>query len=532
MDRYQDRADRAAEVETSFLGGQSSNYSALHRAHEACPPVRELRGYQADALDKLRKLLAAGRRRVMLQLPTGGGKTRVAGAIAEGVLSKGNRLIFCVPAISLIDQTVRSFWDDGIRDVGVIQADHPMTDARQPIQVASVQTLQRRRIPEAHIVIVDEAHKQFASVAKWMRDPAWEQVPFIGLSATPWSRGLGKLYDDLVIAATIDDLINEGYLSPFRVFAPSHPDLSGVRVVAGDYHEGDLGEVMNKAPLIADVVETWRRLGEGRPTLVFAVDRAHARHLQRQFQTAGVATEYIDAHTDLQEREAIRKRFQAGEVKVVCNVGCLTTGVDWDVRCIVLARPTRSEILFVQMVGRGLRPARDKADCLVLDHSDTHLRLGFVTDIRCEALDDGSPAAKSKATSERKEPLPKDCPSCGFVKPPKAHKCPACGFAPEKRADVEVEDGELVEFGAAKRKREMSRDEKAGLYGQLRWIARERGYSEGWASHKFRERAGVWPNLYHDAPLQEPTPETLAWVKSRQIAFAKGKGKRHDRAAA
>jgi DNA repair protein RadD len=133
-------------------------------------------------------------------------------------------VIFTVPALSLVDQTVKAFWGDGIRDVGVIQGTNAMTDWSRPIQVASVQTLQRRPIPEADLVIIDECHRWFDFYAKWMADPACKSRRFVGLSATPWTWGLGQYFDDLIIAATLRDLISQGYLSPFRVFAPSHPD--------------------------------------------------------------------------------------------------------------------------------------------------------------------------------------------------------------------------------------------------------------------------------------------------------------------
>lgn len=329
--------------------------------------IRQLRPHQERAIALLRHSLGSGRRRPLLQAPTGAGKTLLAAAIVEGALSKGNRVIFVVPALSLVDQTVEAFEAEGLRafDIGVMQADHPRTNPACPVQVASVQTLQRRRIPESDVVVIDEAHRLFELYGRWMGDPAWARTPFIGLSATPWTRGLGRYYDDLLVAATTAELIEAGYLAPFRVFAPSHPDLSEVRTVAGDYHEGDLGEAMNRPPLVADLVETWLRRGEQRSTLCFAVDRAHAKHLQVKFEEAGVPTGYVDAYTEPGERALIRDRFHAGELRVVCNVGCLTTGVDWDVRCIILARPTKSEMLFCQIIGRGLRTADGKQDCLL-----------------------------------------------------------------------------------------------------------------------------------------------------------------------
>jgi DNA repair protein RadD len=405
---------------------------------------RELRPHQVKAIEKLRQSLGSGKRRPVLKAPTGFGKTVLAAAIVEGALAKKKRVIFTVPALSLVDQTVKAFWDDDIRDVGVIQGTNAMTDWSRPIQVASVQTLQRRPIPEVDLVLIDECHRWFDLYPKWMADPAWQRRPFIGLSATPWTRGLGQYFDDLIIAATTQDLISEGYLSPFRVFAPSHPDLTGVRTVAGDYDQGDLSGVMSDAHLVADIVDTWLQRAENRSTFCFAVDRAHAKHLQAKFAEAGVSTGYIDAYTPIGERCEIERKFHDGDIRVVCNVGCLTTGIDWDVRCIVLARPTKSEILFVQIIGRGLRPAEGKEDCLILDHSDTHLRLGFVTDIHHEVLDDGRPRANARASDRIR--LPKECPQCAFLKPPRTSKCPACGFKAEAIDDTEVAEGELIEI--------------------------------------------------------------------------------------
>lgn len=327
--------------------------------------MKPLRPHQQSALALLRQSLGRGNRRPMVQAPTGFGKTVLASHIVSGALAKGNRVIFVVPSISLIDQTVEAFHADGITSVGVMQGIHEMTDPSQPVQVASIQTIKRRRIPDANLVVVDEAHRWFEFMGQWMA--RWDAVPFVGLSATPWTKGLGKHYDDLIVAATTDDLIREGYLSKFRVFAPSKPDLSKVRTVAGDYHEGDLAEVMNQKALVADLVSTWKQRADGRPTLVFGVDRAHAKAIQADFQSAGITCGYIDAYTDRRERGVIAKQFNRGELQVVANVGCLTTGVDWDVRCIVLARPTKSEILFTQIIGRGLRTAEGKQDCIARD---------------------------------------------------------------------------------------------------------------------------------------------------------------------
>src|SRR5690606_25364577 len=187
--------------------------------------------YQQQGIDETYRAVAAGRRRPMLQMPTGAGKTETAVKIIQRALAKGKRVVFVVPAIELIDQTVARLAKYGVTCVGVIQADHPGTDRTQPVQVASVQTLARRMLPETDLVIVDEAHQVFKIITTWMAERT--TLPFIGLSATPWSKGLGKLYTDLIRPVTLQQLIDRRErLVPFRAFAPSHPDLTGVKTVA------------------------------------------------------------------------------------------------------------------------------------------------------------------------------------------------------------------------------------------------------------------------------------------------------------
>lgn len=499
----------------------------------------DLDEHQRRAEDMLRHSLATGHKRPMLQAPTGAGKTVIGARVVEGAIAKGNPVIFAVPFLSLVDQTVERFAEQGITCVGIIQADHPGTDPDQPVQVASVYTLMKRTIPRAGIVLIDEAHRWFDFYADWMTRPEWERIPFVGLSATPWTKGLGKHYDDLLIPTTTKQLINtvnprtgRTYLSPFKVFAPSHPDLSKVRTVAGDYHEGELSDAMSQPVLIADAVSTWLKLGENRPTLCFAVDRAHARKLADQFEEEGVPTGYVDMDTPPDERARIGERLKNGQIKVVCNVYTLTTGIDWDVRCIILARPTKSEILFTQIIGRGLRSAEGKADCLILDHSDTTLRLGFVDDIHHEHLDMGKHQKSVGQDRERKPALPKECPSCSHLKPAGVHKCPNCGFEPARQSKIEEKQGELIPLkGQRKPKGEVTPHSKQEVYSMLLWLQEEHAYSEKYALAKFMTRYGTWPNGLHDNPLA-PDASFLNWIKSQNIRYAKGRANSEARSHA
>jgi DNA repair protein RadD len=239
--------------------------------------LRALRPHQERAIAELRRSLMSGCWRPMLMLPTGGGKTRIAAEIIRGALAKDRRVAFLVPALSLIDQTVSAFEAEGTHALGVLQGIHPRTDRDAPIQICSIQTLVRRRRPEVDLVIVDEAHQMHKEIFRWMKDAPG--VPFIGMSATPWSRGLGKYYDDLIIAATTRELIDQGYLSDFVAFAPSDPDLSSVSTRAGEFQQDELADAMDRPAITGDIVETWLKRGEDRPTIAFCVNRNHAKHV-------------------------------------------------------------------------------------------------------------------------------------------------------------------------------------------------------------------------------------------------------------
>jgi DNA repair protein RadD len=488
--------------------------------------LRPLRPHQETALSALRHSLMTDHRRVLLQLPTGAGKTVVAANIIRRALAKGKRVAFVVPALSLIDQTVAALEEEGIDCVGVIQGIHPRTDNEQPVQVCSVQTLARRKRPEVDLVIIDEAHEMHKEIFRWMAD--CPDIVFIGLSATPWSRSLGKYYDDLIIAATTKGLIEQGYLSRFTVFAPLQPDLSDVGTVAGDFHEGQLADAVDKPTIVGDVIETWLGRAKGLPTLCYGVNRAHAEHLHQRFLEVGIGSAYIDCFTERLERERIFQRFRAGEIQVICNVATLSVGLDLPmVSCIVDARPTKSEIRFVQTIGRGLRTAPRKDRLIVLDHSGNALRLGLITDIHYDKLDAGEPRKSRPSDKEMKKLLPRLCEDCSAVMPRTVKVCTECGKVREVRTEIEHVDGELIELGARPTKQNAARTivEQEEFHGELRWIASVRGYAPGWAAHKFKERFGLWPNDWQVrlAAPREPSLKTKNWLRSRQIAFAKAR---------
>lgn len=487
-----------------------------------------LRPYQANAINEIRRRLQAGQKRVMAYSPTGSGKTELAIGIAQFARSKGKRMMFLANRIDLVGQAVERFGRYGIQ-VGVIQGQntfHP----HAPLTVASIQTLASRQKFGWHfdvdLILIDEAHACAGSDQYRQLIRKWNNVPIIGLSATPFSRGLGKeyewgrLFDSLVVVSTIRELIDQGYLVDCEIYAPSEPDLTGVKIVAGDYHEAQLGEAVDKPTLIGDIVSHWRRLANGQQTIVFATNIAHSKHIVEQFQSVGVLAEHCDCYLPEDERNAIIQRFKAGEITVLSNCSLFAEGFDAPATgCMVLARPTKSLIRFIQMCGRVLRPHDGKDKALILDHSGTVRRLGFPTDDLPLELDDGKP--RRNGDGKPKEKLPSVCPSCGYVDQVRRPACPSCGFKPERKSDIQHESGELKKIT---RKTDDKQSIYSALVGHYKEMVRAgKRWREGWVANQYRDITGVWPRgmNWTAGPMTQEVANHLMhnkikWLKDRE----------------
>jgi superfamily II DNA or RNA helicase len=310
----------------------------------------------------------------------------------------------------------------------IIRADDRRLDLNQPVQVASVQTLTRRLGRFAsdffHLIIVDEAHHTRAITYARILDHFHSARAVLGLTATPIradGRGLAKSYDSLVEAATMRDLVQLGYLVPIRMYTVPNMDLTGIRRRQGDYDLGELGERMNRGVLVGNLVTEWQRLASDRQTVIFATTVAHSQSIARRFIAAGIRAEHLDGGMNEQERDAILGRIRSGITQVVVNCQILTEGWDMpEISCCVLARPTKSLGLYLQMSGRALRPAPGKQDCIILDHANCFREHGSVGDRRWTLTAD-----KPKSGGEAPEKI---CPRCRLIIPLGCRECPECGF--------------------------------------------------------------------------------------------------------
>jgi DNA repair protein RadD len=497
--------------------------------------MTDLRPYQIQAIAEIDAVIAQGRRHILLVAPTGAGKTVIFAEIIKRSAAKGLRVLVLAHRREIIAQISQKLSAQAIEH-GIIRAGLVM-DLEQKVQVCSVQTLWARAmrtkkisLPPTDLLIIDESHHVPARTYRKLIE-AYPNAILLGTTATPCrgdGRGLGNFFDCLVETPQVAELIAQKYLVKTRVYAPKDIDLKGVRVQGGDYVETQLAQRMDREDLVGDIVSHWHRFGGRRKTVVFAVNVAHSIHIRDEFIKSGVRAEHIDGTTPKEERDAVLARLASGETELVTNCMVLTEGWDLpEVSCCILARPTKKMGLYRQMVGRVLRPALGKVDAIVLDHSGTVFQHGFVEDHVTWTLEIDkraqSPTHNGQSKSSHGSCL-LECSQCNEIRTG-GEPCRNCGFLPKRRGDSLVfRDGDLALVDRKSRTVLASSDpnERMKWHAMLMCIAAERGYRPGWAAYKYKEKFGTWPPVQTIQPMQ-PTPEVLAWVRSRMIAYAKSR---------
>jgi len=407
----------------------------------------QLRPYQQQAIDDLRVAFRDGARAPLLVAPTGAGKTVIIAAVLQGVASRGRSAIVLVHRRELIAQTSAKLT---LADVphGIIAAGVPATDA--PIQIASVQTLARRldRIAaQPDLIVIDEAHHATAGI--WGKALThWPEALRLGVTATPVrqdGRGLGVVFDRLVLGPSTAELISGGFLCPARIYAPPPvADLSGLHRRAGDYAIDEAAERMDRPTVTGDAIAHYQRLAAGQRAIAFCCNVKHAEHVCAAFNHAGVEVATLLGCTDPLRRDATVARFAAGELQVLVTVDVVSEGFDIPAAgCAILLRPTQSLGLYLQQVGRVLRPAPGKAAAIVLDHVGNVHRHGWPDDHREWSLDD---RLKRAGAAGPPAPSVRTCEVCFAAFKP-APICPCCGaYCEPKTRQLQHVAGELIEF--------------------------------------------------------------------------------------
>lgn len=461
----------------------------------------DLRDYQAGQLDRTRAKLREGNRRVLLQLPTGGGKTVMAATMLGGAGERGKVSWFLVHRKELIEQTSSTFRLAGIEH-GVVGAGFPLAVDKR-VQICGVQTLVNMLdiMPAPDMMVVDEAHHAVAG--QWgtilSRYPnAW----VLGLTATPErldGQGLSDRFDCIVNGPATAELIARGFLSPYKYYAPGKPDLAGCKTTAGDFNRKDIGSVMDKPKLVGDVVEHYQRLAAGEQGVVFAASIAHSNHIAEAFVAAGVKAAHVDGKMSPKKRKKLVDGFRIREIDILVNVDLFGEG--FDVPGIVycgLARPTKSLPLYLQQVGRPLRIMEGKECAIICDHAGNAFTHGLPDDDRYWTLE----GRKKRAQAAPNDDVfgVRQCLECYMVSRSGTSICPGCDtvFAVKSRAPTQ-EDGELFVLDSSTRRardeqlkerlRKIAKQEErdCGSLKDLIALGQKRGYSNpsGWAR-------GVW----------------------------------------
>jgi DNA repair protein RadD len=384
----------------------------------------QLRDYQVDAVGKIRAAYAAGAKSIIYQLPTGGGKSAIFCHVAEQAAKRGTRTIILVHRRELLMQASKTLRFFGVPH-GLIAPKYPYTNAM--VRIASIQTLGRRldHTPRADLIIVDEGH-HCTKDNTWGRILArWGGARRLAVSATPVrldGRGLGEVFDTMIAGPSMKSLVDAGHLAATEVYAPPmKADLSGVKTVAGDFDKHELAVRMDRSQVCGDAVAHYERLGQGRPGIAFCASLAASEHLADAFRAAGVPAEAIDGKMDDKKRDGILGRLASGETRIVTSVDLISEGFDCpDAAVAVLLRPTKSLGIFLQQVGRVMRPADGKGLALVLDHVGSVHTHGLPDADRVWTLE-----GRKKKKGERLPPVAR-CPVCFACFPPGPEACPMC----------------------------------------------------------------------------------------------------------
>jgi superfamily II DNA or RNA helicase len=472
--------------------------------------MNTLRPYQLAAIAAVRDSLSD---RPILCLPTGSGKTYTA---ANLVADLALPTLWVAHRKELIEQAARDLSHRGLT-TGIIMAGYSPTDA--PVQVGSVQTLARRTPPAADLVVIDECHHVCSDSYSSLLS-GYHHAHIVGLTATPFrldGRGLGSVFGRIIAPTSTRELCDLGILHAPRVWCGKAPDLRGVAITGGDYNAKQVAERANTQELTGDIVAEWEKHAGGARTVCFATDVEHSKAIVDAFRSRGIAAEHLDGSMSRDDREGVLARLSSGQTRIVSNCMVLTEG--WDLPALevaIVARPTASLNLHLQMIGRIMRACVGKSGAIVLDHAGNHHVHGLVTRELEYSLDSVRKTGESEPLGLRR------CRKCGLYFEPAVFSCPDCGWHPvaaEVAARVVTGKGVLEAFA-----------DQFDYFSQV-WIALESermaaGYKPGWSAVKFHERFGTWP-IVADGDLVNPahaTKEQKRLVYQQLAATAAAKG--------
>jgi superfamily II DNA or RNA helicase len=447
----------------------------------------QLRKYQIKTIKKTADSLRNKKQAPLIVLPTGAGKTVIFSEIAKRAVLKNNNVLILVHRRELIKQASKKLADIQVPH-GIIAAGFKPSDV--PIQVASVQTIVRRLSSTSFkpaLIIIDEAHHSVAGSWKKILDH-WPNAKRIGVTATPCrlsGEGLRVMFDDLILGPTVKNLVHAGFLSPHKVFgAPQKINFNKIKMRGGDYAKDELAQEIIKADITGDAVKQYKKHANGLPAIAFCVNVAHAEIVKAKFNNSGINADIITGDMDTDDRDQVINGLSTGKIQVLVSIEVISEGFDLPaVSTAILLRKTASLGLYLQQVGRVLRPQKNKT-AIVLDHVGNTITHGFIDDPKNWSLD----APKKSKKNLEKAPAVQTCKQCFATFKPQP-TCPECGFTtPIKKREITQKEGELIELKREQvriRQAEKSQAKllirKARSLEELKTVAKILGYKEGWA---------------------------------------------------
>lgn len=482
-----------------------------------------LREHQQGVIDALRDGFRQGHRAQLLYAPTGFGKTEVAIYLMKASADKEFRSAMILDRIVLVDQTSTRL-DKYAINHGVYQGTHWRYNTSERIQVCSSQTLERRQdFPNIDLLIVDECHIARRQITKIIQNNP--KLKVVGLTATPFTKGLGEIYTNIVCGSTTEDLVITKWLAPLKVYIAKEIDMTGAKKLAGEWSPDEVTK--RGMQLTGDIVQEWIKktheiFGKPRKTIVFCAGVAHGQDLVNQFAEKGYNFKSISYKDNSDLKRQIIEDFSKPDTEIhgLIATDILTRGFDVpDVVIGVSARPfSKSLSSHIQQMGRVMRPHDNKDFALWLDHSGNYVRFRNEWE---EVYHDGVKELHSKIEYTHKEPTERikqesKCPACSALWIIGKTECEQCGYV-RKQKQFGTTAGELHELGMNGR---VDKEEKQAFYSELLHIAKSKKYNPNWASHKYREKYGIWPRNLDHIPT-EPTIKTLNWIKHKNIAFSR-----------
>lgn len=439
----------------------------------------QLRDYQTEAIHKLKQSLKAGHTAPILRLDCGAGKTVIACSIAESMVKKGTKLLFLVHRQELLKQTIDTFNNAGINN--------------QNIAVGMVITVSHNLDKyDPDVIICDECNFALSKTWRTVLD-AYPKAIKIGLSATPVrlsGEPMGDVFDDILEVISAQELIKRKYLCEYDYYAPKiNFDISEIKKRCGDYNAEQIATALDKPKIYGDVLAHYKKLADGRKTIVYCATVKHSEDTAEQFRQAGYNAAHFEANTKDIDRKQIIADFKSGKITILCNVDLVSFGFNCpDCDCIVLLRPTCSISLFIQQSCRALR-GREGKRAIILDFVNNVNRHGLPTETREWSL-----TGRITCKNESADPdiLVRQCKNCLRVYSGTGRICPYCGEEqPKTRREIEQDEkAELERIEKIERRNKRKEQGRAETLEELIAIGHSRGYKNPvfWARMVYNSR--------------------------------------------